>query len=56
MNANLLTIDNMLTGITGTYSGPSKPDATRQGTKFHLSPDDKQPQINSREIGFLVTE
>ncbi|HCO96992.1 MAG TPA: hypothetical protein DIU00_24145 [Phycisphaerales bacterium] len=49
MNANLLTIDNMLTGITGTYSGPSKPDATRQGTKFHLSPDDKQPQINSRE-------
>ncbi len=49
MNANLLTIDTMLAGITGTYSGPSKPDAARQGTKFHLSPDDKQPQVNSRE-------
>ena len=49
MNANLLTIDNMLAGITGTYSGPSKPDATRQGTKFHLSPDDKQSQVNSSD-------
>ena len=49
MNANLLTIDNMLAGIAGTYSGPSKPDATRQDSKFHLIPDDKQSQINSRE-------
>jgi len=49
MNANLLTIDNMLAGITGTYSGPSKPDATGQDTKFHLIPDDKQPQVNSSD-------
>jgi len=49
MNTNLLTIDNMLLGVTGPYSGPSKPDTTRQDTKFHLSPDDKQPRVDSRE-------
>jgi len=49
MNANLLTIDNMLAGITGTYSGPSKPEATGQGSKFHLNPDEKQSQVNSSD-------
>jgi len=47
MNANLLTIDNTLLGVTGTYPDPSKPEVTGEGSKFHLSPDDKQSQANS---------
>jgi len=49
MNINLFTIDSALPATTGASSVPPKPDESRKGAKFSLTPDDKHPQVNSFE-------
>jgi flagellar hook-length control protein FliK len=47
MNANLLTIDNMFAGTTGTTPVPSRPDAAGRDTKFSVIPDDGPLQVKA---------
>ena len=49
MNINLLTIDSTLAATTGKSSFLPKSDKIRNVAKFSLTPDDKQPQVNSPE-------
>jgi len=49
MNVNLLITDNNFTVATGISSLQSKPDASSQGAKFSLPPDDKYSQVNNLE-------
>ena len=49
MNINLFTIDSVLAATTGASSVQPKPDESRKSAKFSLTPDDKQPQVNSPE-------
>ena len=49
MNVNLLITDNNFPVATGISSLQSKPDASNQGAKFSLPPDDKYSQVNNLE-------
>jgi len=49
MNINLFTIDSALAATTGASSVLQKPDENTKGTKFSLTPDDENPQVNSFE-------
>ena len=49
MNVNLLTIDSTLAAATGVSPVPPKPDASRKGAKFSLTPDEKSPQVDNHE-------